>query len=477
MHWLAIHCTDLPLEVFPGIPADAPAAATERHGGREWLSACNAVARHHGLYPGMALSAARVRVPELRACLRNPEAERGVLARLAAACLHFTDHVALEPPAGVLLEVGRSRRLFGGLDTIAKGVRDLLAGLGSRAAIGMAPTPAAARLLARNGGGRIDAAGRLERELAPLPWSALDPGDEVAARLAGWGLRTLGECFALPRDGLARRLGPGFVDTLDRLRGCREEVPGRFTAPARFSGRLPLPAESTTLELPLAGLERLLAELEYWLRSRDAGIQRLVVELQPPRGAATDIHVELAVPGRQAAHLLAVVRERLERAELPERVVAVGLRAQRPVAYVPPPADFWHAPEVEPAERLLERLRARLGREAVRGLGLHADYRPERAWTWSAPGAVSAHEPRDPPPRPLWLLAEPVALRQDARGRPCCEGTLELIDGPERIETGWWDGDDVERDYFVGRNPAGMTLWLYRERRVPCAWYVHGLFG
>ncbi len=77
-------------------------------------------------------------------------------------------------------------------------------------------------------------------------------------------------------------------------------------------------------------------------------------------------------------------------------------------------------------------------------------------------------------PRPLWLLAEPQAL---GAGQPRFEGDLELEEDPERIESGWWDGSDVTRDYYVARNPAGARLWLFRERRPPGCWYLHGIFG
>jgi protein ImuB len=60
---------------------------------------------------------------------------------------------------------------------------------------------------------------------------------------------------------------------------------------------------------------------------------------------------------------------------------------------------------------------------------------------------------------------------------PSLQGPLALRSGPERIEAGWWDGAPVSRDYFVAANPAGETLWIYRERRDPGAWYLHGLFA
>ena len=74
------------------------------------------------------------------------------------------------------------------------------------------------------------------------------------------------------------------------------------------------------------------------------------------------------------------------------------------------------------------------------------------------------------------MLEEPKLL-PTTRGKPFCEGVLRLIDGPERLETGWWDGDGIARDYFVACNPAGVHLWIYRDRRKKNSWYLHGMFG
>jgi protein ImuB len=55
-----------------------------------------------------------------------------------------------------------------------------------------------------------------------------------------------------------------------------------------------------------------------------------------------------------------------------------------------------------------------------------------------------------------------------------------LKDGPERIESGWWDGRDIKRDYFVARTPLGETVWIYRDHRYGAddgEWFLHGLFA
>jgi protein ImuB len=136
--------------------------------------------------------------------------------------------------------------------------------------------------------------------------------------------------------------------------------------------------------------------------------------------------------------------------------------------------------------QLVERLRARLGSEAVHGLDLVAEHRPEAAQKHGdvlvpappadlRPGQRPAEGEGFPAPRPVWLLAVPQPLA--GGDPPCYEGALAIEAGPERIESGWWDGGDVRRDYYVARNPAGVRLWIFRERRAGGGWFLHGVFG
>ena len=77
--------------------------------------------------------------------------------------------------------------------------------------------------------------------------------------------------------------------------------------------------------------------------------------------------------------------------------------------------------------------------------------------------------------RPVWLLAEPEPLGHRLEAQPWV-----LRDGPERIESGWWDGADVRRDYFIAENPRGETVWIYRDHRYGIddgEWFLHGVFA
>jgi len=78
--------------------------------------------------------------------------------------------------------------------------------------------------------------------------------------------------------------------------------------------------------------------------------------------------------------------------------------------------------------------------------------------------------------RPLWMLPEPALLPVE-QGYPLHYGRLHILEGPERLETGWWDENGITRDYFTAINPRGMRLWVFRSRDRNACWYLHGFFG
>jgi protein ImuB len=160
-----------------------------------------------------------------------------------------------------------------------------------------------------------------------------------------------------------------------------------------------------------------------------------------------------------------------------------GVLTERPLSSQPlwSAGQHGHAPAGEmPA--LVEHLRARLGVGAVYGIDHVPEHRPENAWCVAEPlltrNPSQTHTGCTDAPfrRPLWLLGEPQEL-ESQRGRPRLHGTIELLAGPERIESGWWDGADVRRDYYCAKGVNGTHVWIYRECTGARRWFLHGIFG
>jgi protein ImuB len=187
-------------------------------------------------------------------------------------------------------------------------------------------------------------------------------------------------------------------------------------------------------------------------------------------------------PTHERGRLASLLRDRLERIVLPAPALVLRLSTGPLQALRSVPVDLFDKTPVETlAHVLLERLRGRLGLAAVHGVTLIAEHRPERAWSKStaSPLAGSPRGATAPSPwsstRPLWLLSRPVPLSSN-EARHYYEGKLELRSGPERIESGWWDEQDVGRDYYTAVSSLGQLLWVYKDL---CSgdWHLHGLFG
>lgn len=344
-----------------------------------------------------------------------------------------------------------SLRYFGGLEAFLGKLSAGLAELGCEAAIAVAGTPRAALWRAKGGG----------RALEDLPVEN--------AFLRSIGIANIGEAMQLPREGLAKRCGQGFIDDLDRALGTLPEPREFFIPPPCFDVKLELPGEVAHAEGVLFAARRLLLQLEGLLAARQAGVRRFRLVLFQHRKSSA-LEIAFASATRETERMLRLLRERLATISLKEGVEAIGLEA---ADFTPlhgrSGAMFGDAQaEGEAWAQLAERLQARLGRESIHGLTTQPDHRPEHAWRRVEPGEWDPHEFVQPGPRPLWLL-------EPARRLP--RMNYQLVAGPERIECGWWDGDEARRDYFIARDAASL-VWVYRKRCDEAdEWFLHGLFA
>lgn len=465
-------------------------------GARERVVAVSPRAAAHGVAPGQTLSAARALCSGLVALRLEPEADARLLARLAAALLRFTPDVCRERDpalragaAGLLLEVGRTAFHFGGEESLATQVTAACARAGFATQLGIADTPEAARVLARAG----ELAGDPEPRHAPragtglfaaLPWQALAPSVEVAAACRALGVRTIGELLQLPRAGLATRTSIAFVQQLQRLLGELEEPLERIAPPQFFDEELEFEAPVNDAGALLVAAQQLLTEAVEALAARGEAPLVAAFTFVPP-GKAPPWSLDLApsAPTRDVALLVTLLSHRLEHEQRQRRqAVALVEKVRLVVAKTVPLAAeqeaLFAAGRDRGAERtaaaLIDRLAMRLGREQVRGVEARCDPRPERAFGWRAAGAVATSAAQQPVAgaRPFELAGapQPCAVTCDERGQP-----LRAVRGPERITGGWWDGNDVERDYFEVELADGTRSWIFRD--AAGAWFRHGAFS
>ena len=456
MRWACILLTQLALD---GVQRgredhDQPLVLVAGTAPRRMIRALNPAARQLGLKPGMSLNAAQTLASGFALADYDEQQIQHWQRFLAAWAYRFSSHVSMDYPRALLLEVESSMGLFVPWPRFEQQLRQELGELGFRHRIVVAPNAAAARVLANvHDGLAVTDSLELRRQIEQLPVSRCGLAAESVNSLARMGIRQVKQLLALPRDTLARRFPAEVLRHLDTLLGQQPQALDTYLPADEFDTRIEFNFEVSSQQALLFPLRRLLGDLNAFLAGRDCSVQRFELYLQHRQQEDSHVPVGLLTPERDAQQLFEVARSRLEQLQLPAPVLALRLQANDLPAFTPthPQLLAERPQQSQPWEQLRERLRARLGDEAVHGLRAEQDHRPANSWLREVQGAGE----RSPAlgPRPGWLLPEP---------HPLNDLLPEILAGPERIESGWWDGDDQRRDYYVVRTRDGRLAWVWQ---------------
>lgn len=468
--WLALHFPSLSLDRQATAPGeeDVGQAIIVQQGATRRILSCNAAAQDAGVYAGLALNTAWSLMPDLVVAEWDEAADAAHLEQLSLLALTWSSRVTPKPPASILLEVGASLRLFGGLAALLDTVQEALQQQRLSAHLATAPTPAAALLFAQTGVAvHIREASKLAQALAPIPLTAQLLGDTTHTGLQRSGVRQLGELLALPVKPLARRFGTELTDWLYRLDGRLPDPQPPWQAPDTFEQGLDLPLEVPDTAPLLFPLKQLIAALGGFLTTRDLGVCRLQLLLYHHRQKPSSVILQFTDATADVAHVLKVARERLANITLPASVIRLAVHTLELDAVAREASDLLDRGRARAGaiEHVLDRLCARLGREALYTAHPSDDHRPEKASMTALlePQADTSHWPA----RPVWLYREPVPTTT----------TMTLLTPPERIENGWWDDVDVRRDYYIAHDANGSYFWVYHARQDPTRLWIHGVFA
>jgi len=429
-------------------------------------------------------------VPELAGL---PEAVRQQhLEQLAPLATAVSSSISFHPGA-LVFEIRSSLRYFGGIDILHEKLASAITrqlqdrGLSGRFLYAASPTVSGSLLLARAGNRLlIYRRDNLRSALGRLSIDVLELDREQRRRLYNMGVRRLRDIWRLPADGLRKRFGSGFVNQLRQALGERPEPQQYYQPPPAFdcSYELPCEVENTALLLPV--LDEFLAQLVDFLRRRDLSTSRLLVSLSHERQGSTEITLGLRQPSRCQRHLLQLLEIHLNSLTIPAPVIAVKMQVQRFDACLARSESLLRGDPSAPAQgqdaqidHFLEQLQARLGEQPLYKVDRVAEHCPEYAALQMRPLHSSSRNSSTQPihrPRPFWLLPEPLPLRLRL-GRLYHHRPLRILSGPERIETRWWSGTDIRRDYYVAAEENGSRLWIYREKTGARGWFLHGVFA
>lgn len=478
----------------------------------------------------------------------DPASDRSVLEGIARWCRRFSPITAVEDaerPECVHVDITGTAELFGGEAAVVRTTVWTLAARGLHARAAVADTPAAARAAAqhldllpgepatsprplttptdgrskprhprrqRRRWGIVPAGCHAER-LAGLPVEALQIDEQARGLLAELGVDTIGQLRSLSRRDLGSRLGSDVERKIAAFEGRLAEPLVAVAEESLPRAECHLASPAAALEAVASVLERLVGSCTTVLAARGAGVTAMQVRLGGAGAAAGGVvDIGLFRPSTSPRHLAGLAELRMARMRLPREIESIAveivstgpLRCRQRVLFdAGEHAGEEHRrdPGEEEAElgMLLDRLAGRLGRGGVFTPQVVADPQPEHAWVATPPqltckGAEPAAAGGGPKLRPIWLAARPLPLEAVSvapDGPPVwlgIDGVRHRVTeawGPERIETAWWRGQSVRRDYYVVETESGGRWWVFRhlgQARRPArsgsrAWFLHGRFA
>ena len=406
---------------------------------------------------------------------------------------------------GLWLDITGVPHLFGGESALLADLATRLARAGFTARLGLAETLGGAHALARfaKTSPCIVPDGKLRATLATLPVEALRLEPETAHLLRRLGLKRIGQLYDLPRASLERRFhakeaAEAVLRRLDQALGSRAEKREVLLPVPDFVVRLPFAEPLITHDGVMAGLDHLAGELCRALARAGRGARRVVLWAARTDGSSTAVEAGLSAPSREAAHLVRLLKDKIETIDMGFGVDLMALAALATEQLSRTQTSLTETDEANGPEVLIDALANRLGIGAVRRLFSRASHMPERAqslrsafagvpaWTGDAP-------PKPPPPFLLLAKPEPLTVLAEIPEGPPARFTWRRVsrrvvkaEGPERIAPEWWRAllsKPRPRDYYRIEDEDGCRYWVFREGlyqesadEPPC-WFLHGVFA
>ncbi|HWE98118.1 MAG TPA: DNA polymerase Y family protein [Tepidisphaeraceae bacterium] len=445
-----------------------------------------------GIYPGMALAAAKARHAALLDLPATPTADLRSLEALGYWLMRFSPGVSVYPASSLFLDATGLERLYGGLANFRRRVAQALASLRVTAAVTIAPTPGAAWALAAFGrnGSHVVTNEQMLPALSPLPPEALRLDGETVSVLSALGVRTIGSLLQLPRNEFAVRFGPGILTRIDQATGAVHEPLTHLVHRSPIRATLEFEGVVESLDAIQFAVQELTRQVAGQLAARGLGARALRLTFRQPYASPVERMVRLVRPCRNESALVKLICCAMENLEAGEGFVAASLAvsaAERLGDEQPALIGGEEERDAAELDHLVERLRARLDHGMVWGELVESNLPELASRSRDSAGTVAAAPVTAHLFRPLRLLRQPRSIKAIVRPSESRDGEpvsftdcgevrrLDHVRGPERITGQWWNGRWKTRDYFDVLDAAGGRYWIFRVAQTGL-WFLHGMF-
>ncbi|YCO04690.1 Y-family DNA polymerase [Vibrio sp. VNB-15] len=463
--WIYLHFPRLQLDALFGDNQEQPVVIVESQRCR--IIQYNEMAEQQGIKPNMGLGSAASLCRDLQVHPYHPQTELNKLQEIAQWLYLITSDVVLMPSKGILLRATPMLNLYKGLQNYWQKVTTHLAALKLSFQFGCGFSPFSAKLMALAGSNCLseDRAFTLQA-LQPLPLTLTDLSTPTVDKLQRVGVTTLQGLLELPLQDIARRFDIDLVNYVGRLTGQFKHPVDFYHPTESFKVYLELLFEIENVQWVERPLAKLLQQLETFLKLRNKVAFELCLTLHQRDKHEQNLQLTSAQGDYLCKRWQQLASLSLESLTLNGPVMGLTLKIVRQGEPLSAARDLFAGQKGQMnALELLSLLQAKLGKSAVLKPTIACDPRPEKA---------SQYRPADEPDvsintvpallRPAMQLPSPIALQEQ----------VSLIHGPERIVSGWWDGDEIMRDYYIAHTKQGRWLWVFRDQHKH--WFLHGYF-
>jgi protein ImuB len=434
------------------------------------LCQLNQVALSKGLSLNMGLASASLSCSDLQLHEYSGDIESKHIVNIADNLYLFTCDIVLAPPNAILLRVQNMLGLYGGLQAYWQVIEQALTRQHVEFIAASGYSIQAAKVLALNHKHLIsDDRPQIESQLKKclLTYSDIDSKD--LQKLARIGIKTYADMCSLPLDELANRVTRFSMSIINELQGKQAAKVTFYQPKPRYHDYVELLYEVslTAKLLPVIGLS--IDKLSEFLHLRNAHCLSICMRFFQRDHQAQAHQFNSIRPIHKTADWLDIINLKLESIKFESPVYALSLTCEKyEIAEIANDDMFTQKSTHLAALTLLSRLQSKLGSKGINQISFVGDFRPERSTKFteiSTPKYKNAYSHTSIfADRPGLLLPTPEPLQLQ----------VQVIKGPERIQTGWWDDHPINRDYYIGQSQDGQQVWIFKTPTQE--WFLHGYF-
>ncbi|WP_196138144.1 DNA polymerase Y family protein [Aliikangiella sp. G2MR2-5] len=504
-------------------PQDSPQVVIEN----SVIYCLNQSAYECGIRSGHSLSNALALCQKLKSCERSIAQEKQRLRNLAVLVYQFSSTLSINYPVTgknesiqdhlLTLEIGRSLKLYQGVDNLLSEIGKQLDNEKTKYQFGIGYNEKSARLLSQvplekslnclsRGVQHIcdePAQKALLQLICEQPIGLMEVDPATIEKLSSVGFRSINDLYRIPQATLTKRFGRPLCNYLMQLFDTLKAPIKLFTPPESFHQKIEfidVIHQRAALSYPI---KRLTKDLAYFLRLKQKQCQCLYWELYDSEKNIIGFDVLLSESNIDENIYLELTMLNLERYSLHAPIEAIALSVNQLYSLNTDNKNlFDEYGDFKQDAHFISKIKAKLGASSCYQISVHNEHVPELATQVVTETAQHFNEstetnkatytyPQSPnfnyggstaidfshqtiPSRPAWLLEKPKPINFNQTSL-LYQGKMKIISAQEKVTQYWWK-KEIARDYYLAEHEDGTIYWVFFDQLKQC-WFLHGIYG